>query len=256
MNAHARRGFAVSILAGTLLLGGCFSFGNEKEPIEMLLVPGPARDAPSAAVVVLPGMGTDARDLRKHEIDQAVHRAWPQADVLLTSATFAYYTHGVLVARLESDVMVPAQARYQKVILAGASMGGMGALLYENAHPGRVAELVLFAPFLGAGKLMDEIRTAGGVRAWDPGPVPLRIDGDNYQREIWRTIKSWSQDPAQAQRIWLVCGKDDRLLEAARLAATALPASHYLEVEGGHSWKAWAASAEQVMARIHGAGSS
>lgn len=254
VTAFARYAISVSTILGTALLGGCFTFGDARQPIEMLLVPGPAHGAPSEAVVLLPGFGTDAKDMREHEIDQAVHKAWPDADLLLTSATFAYYSHGQLVARLESDVMGPAQARYKKVVLAGASMGGMGALMYENAHPGQVAELVLFAPFLGDGKLLDEIRAAGGVRAWTPGPVPEKIDGDNYQREMWRTIKSWSDDPAKARRIWLVCGKDDHLLEAVRLAATALPPSHYLEVEGGHSWKAWAASAEQVMARIRSAG--
>lgn len=256
MNAFQRRGAVTALALVTALLGGCFTFGDEKQPIEMVLVPGPVPGVPSEALVVLPGMGTDAADMRDERIDQAIHQAWPAADVLLTSATFAYYSHGVLVPRLASEVMGPVQARYKKVYLAGASMGGMGALLYEHAHPGEVDGLVLFAPFLGSGDLLDEIREAGGVRAWNPGAVPEKVDGDNYQREMWRTIKSWSEDPRKAQRIWLVCGKDDRLLEAARLAATALPAGHYLEVEGGHRWSVWRSSVQQILPLIRRASAS
>ena len=250
MNALARRGVFASILLGASMLGGCFTFGDARQPIAMQLVPAPAQGAPTAAVVVLPGFGVDAADMRAHGIDAAVQKSWPHADVLLTDATFAYYPSGKLVGRLETDVMGPVEARYKQVYLVGASMGGMGALLYERAHPGQTAGLLLFAPFLGDGEMLDEIRKVGGVKQWNPGPVPAEVNGDNYQHEIWRTIKSWSEDPARAQRIWLVCGEDDHLLEAVRLAAQALPASHFVEVKGGHSWKAWAASAQQVLAQI------
>lgn len=172
MTSLARGAAGAFVLCLVLAVGGCFTFGDEKKPIEMVLIPGPAPGAPSTAVVVLPGIGTDAADMRRHAIDQAMHKAWPKADVLLTSATFAYYTHGVLVPRLESEVVGPAQSRYKNVFLAGASMGGMGALLYEHDHPGETAGLLLFAPFLGSSELLEEIRAAGGVRAWNPGPVP------------------------------------------------------------------------------------
>jgi pimeloyl-ACP methyl ester carboxylesterase len=252
MNALVRRSFVALTIVGAAELAGCFTIGDARQPIGMQLVPAPSPGAPAAAIVVLPGFGVDASDMREHGIDAALQKSWPQADVLLTDATFAYYPSGKLVSRLETDVMGPVEARYPKVFLAGASLGGMGALLYEHAHPGEAAGLLLFAPFLGNSDILDEIRKAGGVKQWQPGPAAAEVNKDNYQREMWRTIKSWSEDPARARRVWLVCGEDDHLLESVRLAAQALPASHFIEVKGGHSWKAWAASAEQVLAQVRG----
>ena len=244
---HAR---AVSVLVLSLALGGCFTFGDADEPITAELIPavqsGPATDV----VIVLPGIGADAKKMEDHGVAEAIHRSWPQADILLTNATFAYYVHNVVVPKLHSDVIEPARKQYKRVWLAGASVGGMGALLYERSFPKEMDGIVLFAPWLGDSDLQDEIRKAGGVEKWDAGPVPEKVDGDNYQREMWRVVQEWSRDPNDARRVWMVCGKDDRLLEADRLLATAIPASHYVEVEGGHTWEAWLTAAELLIAKI------
>src|SRR3546814_4330608 len=57
------------------------------------------------------------------------------------------------------------------------------------------------------------------------------VDGDNYQRELWRVVKRWSDDPVQANRVWLICGTDDRMLPTARLIEPVIPASHYRSEE-------------------------
>ncbi|MGH8442522.1 MAG: alpha/beta hydrolase-fold protein [Nevskiaceae bacterium] len=231
------------------VLAGCIVIGDEDAPISAIHLPAPAPNGTPEAVVVLPGFGDNAERMRDRGFAQAVQRAWPHADVLLTNATFAYYSNGALVSRLEQDVIGPARKRYAKVWLAGASMGGAGTLLYERAHPGQLTGLLLMAPFLGDDELLEEVRAAGGVRKWEPGPAPAVVDGDNWQREVWRVIKDWSRDPALARRVWLLCGTSDKLLAASRLAAPALPAAHYAEVEGGHKWEVWGPAAEATLAR-------
>jgi pimeloyl-ACP methyl ester carboxylesterase len=95
--------------------------------------------------------------------------------VILADATFAYYREGNLIERLHDEVVAPAlRAGYRKVWLTGASLGGMGALLYEQQHPGEMAGIVLFAPFLGDRSLLREIDSAGGPRAWNPGRAACR----------------------------------------------------------------------------------
>lgn len=238
------------VLAATVALAACMSMGNPRKPIATILVPATEPGSERLLMVVLPGMGSDAQALKDHHVDEVIHKSWPQIDVLLTSATFAYYTHKVLVQRLEGDVLVPArQQGYRQIWLAGASVGAMGAILYEREYPNAVTGVVLFAPWMGTDEMLGEIQKAGGIGAWDPGPAEL-LSRANYQHEMWRVVKGWSDDPARASRVWLVCGEQDPLLEASRLVAPAFAKSHYLEVAGGHTWDAWLNSVGQVIAEI------
>lgn len=179
---------------------------------------------------------------------RAIQDAWPQADVLLAAATYAYYRDGNVVERLHHDVVTPARrAGYARIWLAGASMGGMGALLYEREHPGTLAGVVLFAPFLGEEKLLAEIRRAGGVRHWQPGALPPEVNAANYQRQVWKHIR---EQPALPSRIWLACGTDDYLMSGARLLATMLPPGRFIEMPGSHDWRTWSRIGRTVFSQI------
>jgi len=243
------RGLSICLVAAGL--AGCFTIGNSKVPIGTLSLPALRPAAERTLVIVLPGFGNDAEDLKDQGVAQAIRESWPETDVLLTSATFAYYRDGKLVQRLHDEIVGPARSEgYARIWLAGASLGGMGVLLYEREYPGELTGLVLFAPFLGNGELLDEIRAAGGPRAWNPGPLPAEMNGDNYQRQVWKMVKGWTPRPELARRVWLACGTSDHLIEDVRLLAPVLPGSHYLELPGGHTWGLWISSAKEVFSRI------
>jgi len=238
----------VCVAAG---LAGCFTIGDSKVPIGTLSVPALPPAAERTLVIVLPGFGEDAQDMRDHGLAEVIRESWPEADVLLTSATFAYYRDGKLVQRLHDEIVGPSRSKgYARVWLAGASLGGMGALLYEREHPGELTGLALFAPFLGNRELLDEIRAAGGPRTWDPGPLPAEMNGDNYQRQVWKMVKGWAPRPELARRVWLACGTSDHLIEDVRLLAPALPGSHYVELSGGHTWSLWIRAAKEIFSHI------
>ena len=242
-----------SILIALALVGvaGCITIGDAGVPIAVETVAAPRPAAERTAIIVLPGFGSDTRDMKKHGVAQAIQEAWPEADVLLADATFAYYNKGNLIERLHGEIVSPAQrAGYRKIWLAGASLGGMGALLYEQQHPGEVTGIVLFAPFVGDRKLLQEISDAGGPRAWNPGELPAEVNSDNYQRQVWKMVKGWAEEPQRARRVWLACGVEDRLLAGARLMATALPQDRFIELPGGHTWAAWINGGKTVFTRI------
>ena len=242
---------AYSILLVVAALTGCVTIGDADKPISSIAVPATQASAEHALVIVLPGFGADAKDLQKHGIADAVHKHWSEADVLLTSATFAYYTRHNIISRLDEDVVGPARRQgYKQIWLAGASVGAMGVLFYEYAHPGEMTGLVLLAPWLGSSGTLDEIRNADGVRGWDAGSVPAAVDDDNYQHELWRVVKRWSDDRASAARVWMICGTDDRMLPTARLLAPAIPRSHYLELPGGHHWDTFVAATGKIIEQI------
>ena len=247
---HAGLRDLVSGIMMSLMLFGCAYLRKPVGPIPVKEVPAPHQGADRPLVIVLPGRGDDLDDLAKTGITEAVQQAWPDADVLLAGVTLSYYADGGMAKRLHDEVIVPARLRgYREIWLSGASMGGMGALLYERSYPHDVTGLVLYAPFMGDPSLIREVVAAGGPAAWDPGSPPAAVDSDNYQRELWRLVKGW-QDPEQGRRIWLVCGDQDRFVQVARLMAPLLPKDHYAELDGGHEWPVWDQGALYAFARI------
>jgi pimeloyl-ACP methyl ester carboxylesterase len=238
----------ILILLAGLGAAACAAFGDSRAPIATELVPAPQLSPLRTLIIVLPGRNDGGRGANEHGMARAIHEAWPGADVLLASATYVYYRDGKVVERLHEDVVEPAlRAGYRRIWLAGASMGGMGAMLYERAHPGTLTGVVLFAPFLGDQPLLEEIRRAGGVRQWDPGPLPAEVDADNYQRQVWKHIREHS---ALANRVWLACGSDDYLLSGARLLATTLPEGRFIEMPGRHDWRTWSRIGRTVFSQI------
>lgn len=226
------------LLAGLLsLLAGCVAFGDPDRPIPTVLAPAP--QPAQRLVVMLPGRGDDLRALERSGIVTAVQEAWPDADVVLAELTLSYYMRGDAPERLHREVIVPARARgYREIWLAGASMGGMGTLMYERLHPGELDGLVLLAPFVGDRPLLREIHQAGGLAAWEPGPEQP-VGAKTWQRELWRHLKGWSGDSARPQQVWLAYGDDDYLRDTLPPLAGLLPADQVSMLPGGHTWTVW-----------------
>ena len=234
-----------------LTVASCITRRPDK-PMRVLLIPALQWTADAPLVIVLPGIGDDLLDLQNVGIAAAIQRGWPRADVLLTGATFEYYLHGSMGQRLHAEIVQPARAQqgHRQIWLTGASMGGMGALLYERRFPADMNGLVLLAPYMGESRLLNTIAAAGGAGQWNPGAPPANINRGNYQTELWRVVQRWSRHPQTARHVWLAAGSCDRLLPAAKLMAPLLPAGHFLELPGGHSWKVWTAAATEIFARI------
>jgi len=246
-----RRDPSLGACLAALALAGCVAFGDSAVPIGTLRIAAPRPSAERTLLIVLPGIGGDAEEMKDERLPEAIHESWPEVDIVLTSATLAYYRDATLVPRLDREIVEPAyRSGYTRVWLAGASLGGMGTLLYEREHPGKVTGIVLFAPFLGDPGLLEEIRSAGGPRKWEPGPLPADMNGDNYQRQVWKMVKGWADRPELVHRVWLAVGMHDYLIEDVRLLAQEVPEAHYLERPGGHTWSLWRSSAKEVFSRI------
>jgi pimeloyl-ACP methyl ester carboxylesterase len=232
------------------LLSACLNTGDSRRPIPTETFVGSASRG-EILVVVLPGRWDDVPVMSESGIARAIGEAWPEADVLLAGATLAYYLDGGLAPRLHTEVIAPARERgYRQIWLAGASMGGMGTLLYERQFPGELDGLVLLAPFLGDRGLFREIMAAGGVAGWDPGPEPAQVNRDNYQRELWRYLKTWTERPELGRRAWIAYGDQDRLRQAVPVFSPLLPPAQVLERPGGHKWEVWVPAAAEVFTAV------
>lgn len=233
-----RRGLYGSLLLVALgLLGGCIAGGDVRQPIPQERVPAP--QPAHRLVVVLPGRGDSLASLQRRGVAQLIQRAWPDADVLLTGLTMPYYIKGVAIRRLHDEVIVPAQRQgHRQLWLAGISLGGMGALLYDRDYPGQAHGLLLMSPYLGDKAIHHEIRAAGGLARWNPGP-PQPIGPDTFQRELWRYLQHWSLDPARTDTVWLAYGEQERFRRPIELMSPQLPAGHVLMLPGRHNWSLW-----------------
>lgn len=239
-----------------VLLATCVGLQRPPEgPIPTLRI---APQQPMAAtVIVLPGIEDDLDSLRKSGIAAAIQNSMPDAEVILTEAGMPYYADRSLLRRLHEELIEPARQRgMRRIWIAGASLGGFGALLYERDHPGQLSGLVLMAPFMGRPGLAREIADAGGLDRWEPGPEPLEISPDNVPHEVWRMVKEWRNHRELAARVWLICGTEDKFFAAAELFQPLLAADHVLLPPGGHQWKVWTPAAEQVFASIARASST
>lgn len=213
------------------------------------MVPG-VDPANHALVVVLPGFIFDAQDLKDKGVADVIHRAWPAVDVELVSATFPYYQSGLLVKRLHEGVIRPAREQgYREIWLIGGSMGGMGVLLYEWAHPGELTGIIMLSPFLGGESTIEEIRKVG-LANWEPGPLGTEMNGDNYQRLVWNMIKGWRSHPDLQRRVWLACGTEDSLYKDVKVLAPEVLPGQYIARPGGHNWTFWIPASEDIFRNI------
>lgn len=219
------------------LLGGCAAGGDVTRPIPTQLIhaPQPAH----RVVVMLPGRGDDLGGLQKQKVAALIQQTWPDADVILTGLTMPWYRAGLATTRLHDEVIAPLQAHGDRQVwLAGISLGGLGALLYDEAYPGQVHGMLLLSPYLGDATIPREIRAAGGLSMWQPGPVQP-IGPATFQRELWRYLKHWSTDPARTQTVWLAYGASERFREAIELVSPSLPVDHAFMLPGHHNWTLW-----------------
>jgi pimeloyl-ACP methyl ester carboxylesterase len=202
-------------------------------------------------IVVLPGILSDSQDMLKRGVPDAIHRAWPEPDILMVDLTMNFYRKGLAANRLHDEIVAPARQRgYSEIWLAGGSMGGMGTLMYEWQHPGELDGLVLISPYMGSDDVTGAIREAGGLRFWDSGEHTMLMDSDNYDRLVWQMAQDWIGDEAKLQRVWLMCGDEDGLYPDVQMLGAILPEGHYFPGPGDHSWDYWIPNIEKVLRAV------
>jgi pimeloyl-ACP methyl ester carboxylesterase len=194
---------------------------------------------PSKSLVVLfPGRYDEAEDFARRRFPEIAREAGGTFDIVAVDAHVGYYQDGTIAERLEEDVIRPARARgYERIWLAGISMGGLGAIIYDDVHPGGVDGVFLIAPYLGPDDGAAAVATAGGLGLWEPPPGPR--DALGFADRIWAAAKDLVARP---QPVVLAYGRDDKLAAAHRVLAAALPPGRVLVLPGSHEWEPWQAA--------------
>ncbi|MRR14907.1 MAG: alpha/beta hydrolase [Deltaproteobacteria bacterium] len=231
--AGARKRMRVlAILMLACALTGCALFATA--PMDVLTYKHQSDAAHEGLFVFLRGIGGSHCSFEEEGLVADVWARDLPFDMAAPNAHFGYYERGNLVSRLKEDVIDPARARgTRKIWLVGVSMGGLGALLYLKERPEDIAGVYLISPFLGTQYFLDEIKAAGGVNQWDPGPYNAMLD---WQRMLWHWLKT---DPAGCRDkvVYLGYGTEDVYKSASQLLAPMLPPSHVYAIAGAHDYQ-------------------
>jgi alpha-beta hydrolase superfamily lysophospholipase len=169
--------------------------------------------------------------------------------VVLTGLTMPFYRQGQATRRLHDEIIEPVRARHHGPIwIAGISLGGMGAMLYEHDYPGQIDGLLLLSPYLGDDAIHDEIRRAGGLASWNAGPLQA-VGPDTFQHELWRTLKQWTDASERTRTVWLAYGEDEPFRAPIELMSPQLPRDHVLILPGHHDWALWTPALGKLLMR-------
>lgn len=236
--------FAFALLCAATL-SACVASGDPSQPLPTQWIPAPVKS--DQLMIVLPGRGDNLQALSRSGIAAAIQSVRPATDVVLVELTLPYYTARVAPQRLHDEVVEPARHKgYRSIWITGASMGGMGAILYDARYPDSIDGMILLAPYLGERDLITEIEQAGGLRGWQPGAFDPGTDA-GWPRGLWQHLQTWASKPQRTERVWLAYGERDRLRYAMPGLESVLKDDHVLRVGGGHAWSVWTPAARRLL---------
>lgn len=223
-----------------LLLTGCAALMPTPEPMPSLtLLEGTAGE--ECVVFLLPGRGDGASAYQAADFAAIAAGNGRAADLVALDATMGYYARRSVVDRLALDHVAPARAAGKRVWLVGISLGGLGSLLYAAEHPEDVEGIVLLAPFLGEGEVLDEVEAVERLADWDAAGGAASAEARGLWFDLWEEIRKLTAEGGDGPEIVLAFGAGDRLARSHRLLARELPEERIFTVEGGHRWSTWTA---------------
>jgi len=186
-------------------------------------------------IIFLRGRGGSHKDFATEGFIDSVKKRNLPYDMVAPNAHFGYYFGETLVDRLKSDLIEPARAKgYENIFLVGASMGGLGAIIYSRYYPEDVTGVYVISPFLGYKKIIAEIADSGGLQQWQPGTYD---PDDDWQRMVWDWLKANTHKQKQKPKIYLGYGTEDTYLKSQKILGDALPGDQVIKTAGGHTPK-------------------
>lgn len=222
-----RRWSLVCALVGS----GCHSgFAGE---IPVARYPSASLESSETAIVFVAGITDSPQDIEAHRVVETLREAGSDAPLTVVHHAMSAYVFGRTTAPLQADVVEPARrAGHRRLVWVGFSGGSAAAIAQARTYPEDVDALVLYAPYLGPDKIVNEILDAGGLAAWTPHP-PI----EDVERE-WLWLKGYLEGAPRPPLV-LMFGSEDLARPAGRVLQEAGLTSSVYTTEGRHGWEAW-----------------
>jgi pimeloyl-ACP methyl ester carboxylesterase len=188
------------------------------------------RSAP-VCLIMLPAAFAVPEDFVAEGFVRAVRARALDIDLVFAGLELEHVTDRSMLVRLRQHTILPARARGCAVWLGGISLGAYLALSLAERHPGELAGLCLFAPYLGSRIAAAEVERAG-VGAW----ANAELGADDEEGRVWRFVCSLRGGPLP---VYLGLGREDRFARRHQLMAAALAPQDVDVIPGGHDWPTW-----------------
>ena len=186
----------------------------------------------STLLILLPGAYMTPEDFQKSGFFDAVSKRHLPLDLLAVDLDLGRISEGTALPALQAEVIAPARDQgYQKIWLAGISLGGLLALCHNADTPGAVDGLCLIAPYPGSRLTTNAIARAGGMAVWQPSADELT----DPEYRAWH----WLQKPPADFPVFVGYGSEDRFAAGMLQIAERFPATSRCAIPGGHEWPVW-----------------
>jgi pimeloyl-ACP methyl ester carboxylesterase len=220
----------------SFLTAGCIAPRPAEKPMPSQFYDSEDQDK-QYLVVFLPGRGDDIGAYERGGFIDILRQSGRPLDSVVVDAHLGYYIERSLAERVYEDVLLPYRERgYERFIVVGISLGGVGALRLRADYGDLIFGTVLLAPYLGGEGVLGDIKAAGDVHSWR-----AQLDHEPAADEqIWTWIEPMI-DPTTQQipSTLLAYGEDDKFRPAGELFGEMLPASNVFTRTGGHKWNTW-----------------
>lgn len=243
----------LAALALVVSLAGCY-WRIAREPMPVVVYGDLGPERARGAIVLLPGFADQPDDYDVHGFLKVLRKNAPGYDVFAPDAHFGYYNKNTLLEQLHASAIGPlVQRGYREIWISGISMGGHGAVAYARAYPERVKGLLLFAPYMGPGDVVQEVAQAGGICRYNPAqPLPQSRYGFAQANFVW--LKDVLCDTPQKVAVWV--GVGDRDQASRELLRDVVAPGRYIVLPGGHDWDVWTPALDRITQRVFGARSA
>jgi len=230
---------ALLLLAGMLL--ACGPNPHVTRHLPLTEYPSDVEDPSKTLIVFIAGITDSPSDIERHGVLQTLRAAGAHAPMALVYRAMPAYFARSTTQHLRREVVAPARlGGRERFVWVGFSGGAAAAIAHARQSPEDVDALVLYAPYLGPSKIVQEIIDAGGLDAWTPfGPV------EEVERE-WLWLKGYLRGEPRPPLI-LLFGSEDLERPAAQVLADAGLTEHVIIRPGRHGWDAWKPLWEAVL---------
>lgn len=190
-------------------------------------------EQPPSEIVFIAGTTDTPRDIERHDVVDTLRHAGIRAPVTVVYHPLPAYIAGRFNDTLHRRLVEERRARGKcRFVWVGFSSGGLAAIEHARTYPEDVDGLILYAPYLGPTRIVEEIAAAGGLQAWTANEPIEDIE------LAWQWLAGYTRGEPRPPLVLMFGSEDLQRTSASVLMEADITREIYVG-RGAHGWEAW-----------------